>query len=444
MTRAYIDLGDEPGDRVVRVDGDADKSPRADAAEAWPEALSDDVYHGLAGEIAHAIQPHTESDPAAILVQLLTAFGNCIGVRPHYRVEGSRHTSNLFVALVGATAKARKGTSWGRIAQLFGLIDDRWIKDCVQSGLNSGEGLIWAVRDPIYKRVRKGKGADAYMDDEEVDAGVSDKRLLVIEEELASMLRVMGREGNTLSPVIRKAWDGHPLRSMTKNSPACATGAHISIVGHITVDELRRYLNRTEMGNGFANRFLYLCVRRSKCLPEGGNLSDDALRPFAEHLAQVIGRARAIQHVTMDQQSRTIWRAAYPELSEALPGLFGVATSRAEAQVVRLALLYALLDESDVVQPEHLQAGLAVWEYAEGSARYIFGSAIGDPVADDILRSLRANPDGLSRTDISGLFKGHKNSETIGRALALIQQQKLARPEPRGTAGRSIEVWRAC
>jgi hypothetical protein len=412
--------------------------------ETWPESLSKDAYHGLAGEIVHAIQPHSESDPVAILVQLLTAFGNCIGNSPHYLIEGTRHIGNLFVALVGSTSKARKGTSWGRIRQLAGLLDDRWIDACVQSGLSSGEGLIWAVRDPLTRQKRRGKGAESYMDEEEVDAGIADKRLLVIEEEFASTLRVMGREGNTLSPVLRKAWDGHRLSSMTKNSPATATGAHISIIGHITVDELRRYLDRTECGNGFANRFLYLCVRRSKALPDGGSLSDEALRPFASRLAQRIGRAGVVQRARMDDAARAIWHAVYPELSEGLPGLLGAVTSRAEAQVIRLALLYALLDGSTIIRPAHLRAALAVWEYSEASARYIFGSAVGDPVADEIFRSLRTKSQGLTRTEVSALFKRNKDAQTISRALEVLENAGLARVEQRHTNGRPEEVWRAC
>ncbi|MDQ4147072.1 MAG: hypothetical protein M3120_05215, partial [Pseudomonadota bacterium] len=83
-------------------------------------------------------------------------------------------------------------------------------------------------------------------------------------------------------------------------------------------------------------------------------------------------------------------------------------TSRAEAQVIRLALLYALLDQSSIIQPTHLKARL-VWEYAEASARYIFGSTLGDPLADDILRSLRAHPESLSRTETCNLFKRHRD-----------------------------------
>jgi hypothetical protein len=211
---------------------------RQNVETAWPEPLSEDAYHGLAGKIVRLIEPHTEADPAAILVQLLTAFGSAIGRGPHWMIEGDLHTTNLFTVLVGDTSKGRKGTSWGRVRQLFALVDDYWVDQCVQSGLSSGEGLIWAVRDPVDKRGKQGKGGNLGLEDGIEDTGISDKRLLVIEEEFASTLRVLSREGNTLSPVIRQAWDQGDLRSMSKNSSACATGALISMIGHVTADEL--------------------------------------------------------------------------------------------------------------------------------------------------------------------------------------------------------------
>jgi hypothetical protein len=128
--------------------------------------------------------------------------------------------------------------------------------------LSSGEGVIWEVRDQIIKMAKEGKGAGASLVEEVVDHGVPDKRLLVIESEFSGALRVMQREGNILSRVLRDAWDRGDLATMTKNSPARATGAGISIVGHITAAELRECLDRTDMANGFANRFLFACVRR--------------------------------------------------------------------------------------------------------------------------------------------------------------------------------------
>lgn len=39
----------------------------------WPEPLDEEAYYGLAGEIVKTIAPHTEADPAGLLLQLLTA-----------------------------------------------------------------------------------------------------------------------------------------------------------------------------------------------------------------------------------------------------------------------------------------------------------------------------------------------------------------------------------
>lgn len=410
-------------------------------AEPWPEPLPDEAYYGLAGDIVRAIGPHTEADPAGILAQTLAAFGNIIGRGPFYQVEGDKHATNLFFVLVGETSKGRKGTSWGRVRQLFEPIEHPWARERIESGLSSGEGLIWAVRDAVIGREKIGKGERASYHQVEVDPGIQDKRLMVVESEFAGVLRVLGREGNILSRVIRDAWDRGDLSSMTKNSPARATGALISIVGHITQDELRRYLDRTEAGNGFGNRFLYLCVRRSRCLPEGGALSDDDLKTLAKRIAEAIGHARSVSRVTLSNATRPMWRAVYPELSQGLPGMLGAVTSRSEAQVIRLAIIYALLERRKEIQPEHLKAALAVWEYAEASARYIFGSVLGDPIADEILRALRATPNGLSRTDISRLFQRNRDSQSIGRALDLLARAGLAYSRQERTDGRPVEVW---
>src|SRR5215469_1212858 len=107
-----------------------------------------------------------------------------------------------------------------------------------------------------HSPVKTGKGENVKYVETVIDPGVADKRLLVIESEFARTMMVIRRDGNTLSPVIRDAWDRGALAILTKNSPAQATGAHISIIGHITTDELRRNLDSTALTNGFANRFL--------------------------------------------------------------------------------------------------------------------------------------------------------------------------------------------
>jgi len=415
----------------------------------WPGPIGQAACHGLAGDILRTIEPHTEADPVAILVQLLVAFGNVIHREPHFVAEADRHSLKLFTVLVGESSKGRKGASWGQIQRLFGCVDPEWTAGRILNGLSTGEGLIWQVRDPSTKRnpVYEGRGKERKIvgyEEVEIDGGVSDKRLLVLESEYCRVLKVMGRDTNTLSAVIRNAWDQDRLQTLTKNEPATATGTHISIIGHITRDELCRNLTRTEAGNGFANRFLWVCVRRSKCLPEGGSLDPAQLASLETRLKAAVKFSQGVSEIRRDDQARDLWASVYPALSEGGRGMVGAMTSRGEAQVMRLACIYALLDQSSVIRTVHLKAALAVWNYAESSTRYIFGGKLGDPIADTILTSLKDRlPEDLTQTQISKLFHGHQDALKIERALQTLERDGLVTQQTAETGGRPVTCWRA-
>ncbi len=244
--------------------------------------------------------------------------------------------------------------------------------------------------------------------------------------------------------MVRNAWDSGNLRTLTKNSPAKASGAHISVVGHITRDELLRYLEDTEAANGFGNRFLWFCVRRSKALPEGGRLTDTDLAPIIHDLSRALQFARSTDELQRDAEARQVWHRVYEELSDGRPGLLGAMIARAEAQVMRIACIYALLDMSPNIRKEHLIAALAVWEYAEASAKFIFGERMGDPVADRIFDALLQAPNGVTRTEISNLFGRNQGSSTIDRALRQLRIAGLVTCVSGPTAGRPVEQWAAC
>jgi DNA-binding transcriptional ArsR family regulator len=302
------------------------------------------------------------------------------------------------------------------------------------------------VRDPVSqwqsKGKGKGKGADAEGTEVVVDPGVTDKRLYILEPEFAGALTVMKREGNILSRIIRDGWDRGNLATLTKNSPARATGAHITILGHITADELRRELDRTSMCNGYANRFLFACVRRARILPFGGTLDEKTICELGRRLRATIDVAQSLERVTMTRDARDGWRNVYPALSEGEPGLLGAIVGRAEAQVIRLALIYALLNSCAEIDLPHLKAGLAVSEFCENSARYIFGDALGDPIADEILRALRQTGDaGMTRTQIRDLFGRNRSSERTELALSTLVRHSKAQMVSRDTGGRPAEVW---
>jgi hypothetical protein len=211
---------------------------------------------------------------------------------------------------VGETAKGRKGTSWGQVKAPLKMVAPDWGQR-IKSGLSSGEGLISQVRDPVYKReARKRQGQTVY-EDILFDPGEDDKRLLVVESEFANVLRQLARQGNILSIVIRDAWETGDLATLVKNNPTKATGAHVSIIGHITIDELKRYLTRTEAANGFGNRFLWFLVKRSKVLPEGGRIYEVDFAPFLKKLGEAVTFAQRAGEVTRDPEARELWAHVY-------------------------------------------------------------------------------------------------------------------------------------
>jgi hypothetical protein len=280
----------------------------------------------------------------------------------------------------------------------------------------------------------------------QVDAGISDKRLFLVESEMGQTLKVLAREGNSLSGTIRQAFDTGDLNTLVKNNPARATGAHVSTVGHVTKDELVRNLSAVEAANGFANRFLWVCSKRAHLLPEGGRLSEADLVPVADELrrAAAAWATTAEVRIERDPEARHLWIGVYPELSEGRGGLLGSVTSRAEAQTMRLALAYAMTEGSLVIARRHLEAALEVWRYCYESARFIFGDTLGDSVADTIIGALRAaGRDGMTRDEVCNLFSRNRSGTEIETALEKLFSSGMARRAERvpGKRGRPPERW---
>jgi len=324
--------------------------------------------------------------------------------------------------LVGESSKARKGTSWNQIARLFAEVDQTWAENRVTSARLTARGLIGIM------------GQQA-----------GDRRLLVLAEELASVLHTMGRSRSQLSPLLRCAWDSGTLRMLDRDRLMQASGGHLSLIGHITQRELAESLHRTEAHNGFANRCLWACVQRSQCLPDGGNVDPQQLSAIARGLTRAVEWAQGQSEILFrrDPAAAQLWNDHYATLSQARSGLHGAATGRAEAQVLRISALYAALDCTSIIQLPHLQAALALWDYCSESAVSLFGACVGDSVADRILEALLAAENGLTRKQIRDLFHGHVSSGSIDLALEKLSSLGVAASRFISGRGRPTILWSA-
>ncbi len=412
-------------------------------APQWPAPMHPAALHGLAGKVVRAIEPHTESDPAALLALFLAAFGNMADSSAHFLAEARPHPLRIWPVLVGETAKGRKGSAWSSLRYVLNLVDPVWCANCTTSGLSSGEGLIWRVRDPIARTKRAKDGStENYVE----DAGIMDKRLFCMEEEFSAVLKVAARDGNTLSDLLRRAWDHGNLATLTKNSPAQATGAHITAAGHVTKPDLSKYLSETDSLNGFGNRFFWWAVRRSKLLPEGGALASADLSGLVLALRRALDHTRTATLFVRTPEAKEFWRELYPVLTADRAGVLGALTNRAEAYVMRLAVAYAALDLARAVHVPHLRAALAAWDYSLRSAAFIFGESLGDRVADRILDELRAaGSRGLTQDAIRNILNRNVPARALAESLALLDRLHFARriPQPHAGKGRPPVVWQA-
>lgn len=420
---------------------------RADAAMTWPEPPDDAAFYGLVGEIVKEVAPDTEADPIALLVTLLACAGNAMGTGPHYRVSGARHEARIFPVLVGLTSSGRKGTAVDTLAPILSAALPEWWGRHTK-GMVSGEGLIYHVRDEV-RTVEPVKSRGTIINYQNVisDVGVDDKRLLVIEKEFGGVLKVMTRENNTLSAVIREAWDGGILATLAKHAATRATGAHITILGHITPEELVELLSATDAHNGFANRFLWVCVRRSKLLPHGGDMDDGTILGIGEVLRAAIEDGARIGRLRLDDAARAAWEAVYEPLTTGEPGLVGALLSRGAPTVLRIATIHAALNGAGAIGLAHLNAGLALWQYADASVRQIFGVApqvkATSAYRQTILAALAVNS--LTMTEITNDLFGknlrppepHATLDELLRAGLVDQSFE----RPAGGRGRSVTRW---
>jgi hypothetical protein len=440
-TTRYAEIGDllEAGghDPTVILNP---SPPKATRRQTWPAPLIEAAYHGLAGDLIRLADPCTEADPAAVLLTFLAMAGNAVGRSPHLTFGTEIHRCNIYIGLVGASGSGRKGTSLGPGRVIIGGADPGWAASRIANGLVSGEGVIYQVRDAASDESGGADGWKIVKASKVKDGGVQDKRLLCIETELGGLLTAMHRQGSTLSHVLRAAWDGQKIQSLSKNAPVSSTGAHISTIGHITPEELRTALTSVDAANGFGNRFLWGLVRRSKVLPRPPAFEGPAVDALIQDLREVLDYGAAVGSMRLDAETGDAYDAYYRALPDDPPGLAGVMAVRMPAFVLRLSMIYALLDMTATIQRPHFEAALEVVRFCQDSARAIFGEMTGDPIADRIYEALQDGP--LSKKQIlHDVFSRNVPAPVVAAALKVLERAGLAYPMRVNTAGRPAEVW---
>ncbi|MDP9223656.1 MAG: YfjI family protein, partial [Actinomycetota bacterium] len=377
------------------------------------------AFSGLAGDVVRAYEPLTEADPAAMLINTLVEFGSMVGPMSEARAGSAKHPPALFVALVGRSSRSRKGTSEREVSPLMAHVEEDWERRHRVGGFGSGEAFIeHAASEP---------GEAIYM----------------VESELARVLVAASRDGSTASAVLRAAWDFSRLEHRVRKQKYEAPAAPVSLMAHITADELvdaRRGLHLVEAMNGFGNRVLWVHVDRRRIIPSPEPIPEGVRNHLVVRLRAALDAARAAGVVRRSPEAEELWVDLYGQMADDDPvGIVGALTARAEAQVLRLSLLYALIDGQSTITRPHLESAWEFWRYCRWSAQHLWvGSGSGDPDVDRVVGILMAG-EVLTSTALDRMFYGHGD---IPKLRAKVVASGVAEEVSRPTGGRDAVVLR--
>jgi hypothetical protein len=395
--------------------------------------LDDNALIGPIGDFIQFVEPLTETHPAAILGQALACFGNIIGGRtiddlgPGFYAGATHHKTALYVLLVGDSASAGKGDSWSIVYTLFRHVDPSWR---YAHGFSTGEGIITKLEDD--------KETETTLIDNTrgnitrgVHKGAKDKRCLCYEPEFGRTLHAGSRPGQIMKDVMREMWDTGDTAKITAATEQIVSNATFSFVGHITGADLSKDMEEVDMVNGFGNRFLYFFTERTKYLriEETIQLTKQKLKRYITPLRIAAKWAETSApedypfseeaEIAFDDWGTRQWlRSLKPTKS-----LDDALAARARAQVRRIAIIYAISECSELIEIEHFNAALAVWNYCADSVAYIFNDWIGDPDATKLYRALMTVP-GFTKTEIRRDVFGN-NPKPIDKIIATLLDKGL-------------------
>lgn len=417
---------------MTRVRYEAGPSPTPPRYRKAPERLpgaptfDPDHFYGVAGDLVRTITPWTEADPVTLYASIVTTAGVLISPSYFGRVGSMEHPPRLFMCTFGGTSIARKGTALAENRMIFeAALPSEPTRSYMKGGTNTAEGLM----------------------DRFNSLPTSPKRILAVESEFGRVLTLSGREGNVLSFVVRDLWDESFAENNTRKTPIDIPDANLGLLVNITKEELNAKLDQVDVFNGMANRFLWVYSQRERLISDPVRVPESVIEDLANILGERIHQARAVGFVERNRPASKRWDRLYIHRANGrvLPPRIAAVTQRADAQQLRLQLIFAALDGSPVIASSHVIAAERFWSYCEASAAYLFSSSTGNPQLDKVLAALRiADGNELPRSVIrTSVLKDNIDTPGMESLLSLGEGFGLSSSDgkPSGKVGRPAQMW---
>jgi hypothetical protein len=331
-----------------------------------PPDLGEQVFKGceILRDFVNLTAPQVETDVNNLVCDFLACAGAAIGLKAHAKIVADRHPAATYHLLIADSATG-KGTCFNTVNSLFSIAVADWNK-YPRHSVRSTQALIRMLAEVSSETITEGEDDKAEAKPNP-NPKYTEGRLLLRTPEISSIFKSMRAEWNTVSQTLREAYDGGPLSnergdqalSVYVNNPYA-----LALLGDITGWELSEVIQGVDFANGSANRFIWCVSHRSKLIPRGGKLPDYSA--LAERLKRVIPTT-PLGELTFSESGGAAWDGWVYTLPLEDAGRLGSACGRMRANALRLAVLFAVLDENRLslpgaprIEAAHVHAAAAI------------------------------------------------------------------------------------
>jgi hypothetical protein len=386
---------------------------------------------GLPGRVVDLLS--TCASRETLLLALLTWVGTWFGRSVFTRFGGQIVWPNLFALMIGSPLAFPQALKLVR--GLFEDLDDQFLT--ANTGITNGLSIVYPIRDSLTRseKMFTMPGDPPQFSAAVVDNGETERRLLITDPSLGASLARKTQSSRSLHSALVAAFCGEDLASfmsyreggfLRSSDPhvavlsTCGRNQVLSIAQCTLYDTFIFGQEMSEPVFGIPDQFdkSAFSAVQADCL-------------WA--LLEAAGEIR-LDPVALELIHMTV-RALPPS-----------ARNRVELKLVKVALIYAALDDAPrTITAKHVSAAVAVLRLS-ACARHASEAAAGqDQIAETAARieeGLRRSQAGLSCTEISAIFSGNTKRDVLEAAKEKLLREHRAFPLFIRTGGRRKQIWR--
>lgn len=314
------------------------------------------AWHGLAKSYCDVVHPTTAAPDSFHLAGFLAAAGAALGKSVYLRGGGLDVTyPNLFVALVGRSSRAHKGTS---IKLSMQLAKEASAAIGFTPAIASAQGVI---KD--FQRQRE-------------------KQKSVVVACLAEMKHLI-ETGNSaglgsLMPMLCQLYDSPSELSIpTKNEPVFLDDPPMFSMLAGCAPRWLEKLKPEDIESGIGNRVMFIAGEPRPFIADPPALDQTGWSDLAHQIAETakFWQSRGPVQIKLSEEARPLWNKFCQSFDRARINdpMIESMNDRAFLHAGKTALIYAALDRSDEILKKHLNAAIAYCDFLLSSLVYIFG-----------------------------------------------------------------------